>query len=70
MFKMLTVVGLALAICSGPALAAAAKSARKPAASAQRSTQQRPPATPLPAAQRPWSQACSWENPCVSRNLY
>lgn len=70
MFKILTAAGLALVIWSGPALAETAKPANKPAASAQRSSQQRPPATPLPAAQRPWTQTCTWDNPCESRNLY
>ena len=71
MFKFLTTLGLVLAIGSGPVFAATSKPAKKPAASTQRSSQPpRPPGTPLPAAQRPWTQTCTWDNPCESRNLY
>lgn len=70
MLKMLTAMGLALAICSGPALAASAKPAKKPAASAQRSSQPRTPVAPRRAAPPAQSQTCSWDNPCPARNLY
>lgn len=70
MFKMLTTVCLVLAIGAAPAFAASSKRAKSSASSAQQSNPQRPPGTPLPASQRPWTQTCTWDNPCESRNLY
>ena len=70
MLKMLTAIGLALAVCSGPALAAKAKPSKQPAAHAKQLSDPRTPVAPRRVAPPTWSQTCSWDNPCPSRNLY